>query len=103
MRSYTAKEAARFFRSCGTECEESTVEKWIVDTPTIGRDNPVDECDLIAFNDWLRSKGTSYEPGIDDQTKITRLLEENSTLRKEIESLREEIFKLATNPDYKPF
>lgn len=103
MRRYTAKEATQFFRSCGTDCDEATVEKWIVDTPAIGRNNRVDECDLTAFNDWLMCIGTSKEPGIDDQTKITRLLEEVSVLRKENESLREEIFKLATDPDYRPF
>jgi len=48
-------------------------------------------------------KGTSNDPGIDDQTKVTRLLEEISALRKENKSLREDIFKLATDPDYTPF
>jgi predicted nucleic acid-binding Zn-ribbon protein len=34
--------------------------------------------------------GTAYEKGIDNETKINRLLEENSNLREQIERLQEE-------------
>lgn len=48
-------------------------------------------------------KGTSYEPGIDDQTNIARRLEEITELKKENEALKREIYKLATEPGYLPF
>jgi len=35
MRGYTTKEAAQFFRSYGTDCDEAMVEKWIDNTPAI--------------------------------------------------------------------
>ena len=48
--------------------------------------NPIDEDDLYRFKDWYRWKGTAYETGIDDQTRIARLLEEITKLNKEIEA-----------------
>lgn len=54
----------------------------------------VDEGDLYAFNDWLTSQGTAYEPGIDDETKIIRLLEEIKDLKEENAKLKDKIYKL---------
>lgn len=43
-----------------------------------------------AVNDWNRFKGTAYEEGIDDKTKIARLVDEVSDLREEISNLKHE-------------
>jgi hypothetical protein len=102
MSTYTAAEATKFFRSYCVKCDENEIKEWMENTPTINRGNQVDECDLYAFNDWLRCKGTSYEPGIDDQTRIARMIEEIAELRKENEALRTEMYKLATDPEYMP-
>jgi hypothetical protein len=103
MSTYTAAEATKFFRSYGAECNENEVKEWMKNTPTISRGGQVDQWDLYAFNDWIMCKGTSYEPGIDDQTNIARRLEEITELKKENEALKREIYKLATEPGYLPF
>lgn len=103
MSSYTATEANRFFRFNGTKCDNNEVEKWMKDTPTIHRGKQVDEWDMYAFNDWLRCKGTSYGLGIDDQTKISRMIEEIKELKKENEALKKEIYKLETGHENLPF
>jgi len=103
MCKYTAAEATNFFRSYGTECDVNEVKEWITNTPNLDRGDQVDEWDLYAFNNWIQCKGTAYEPGIDDKTKIERLLEEISELKKENEALKEEVYKLATDPEYLPF
>jgi len=48
------------------------------------------EDDLYRNNDWCRVKGTHYEEGIDDKTKIARLLEEVASLKKQVEQLKSE-------------
>ncbi len=86
-------EAIKFFRSYGVKCEDNDkmVEDWLNSNPSrknSGED--FSEDDLYDFNDWCRWKGTTYEKGIDDQTKIERLLEEINELKNEINALREE-------------
>ena len=86
-------EAIKFFRSYGIKCEDEDkfVNEWLNSNQT-RKDlrEPFCEDDLYDFNDWCRWKGTAYEKGIDDQTKIERLLEEISELKSEINALREE-------------
>jgi len=92
MSAFTPKEITDYFESYGpkgSECNEKLVEEWMNDLNTRSINNPICEEDLHRFKDWYRWKGTAYETGIDDQTKIARLLEENSKLKKEIEVLEE--------------
>lgn len=84
-------EATRFFRSYGVKCDENLVGEWLKTTST-SKDlkQKVSEDDLYTFNEWLRWKGTAYEEGISDQTKIARLLEEISELKNELTLLKTE-------------
>lgn len=86
-------EAIKFFRSYGVKCDDNDkwVEEWLNSHPT-RKDSiePFCEDDLYDFNDWWRWKGTAYEEGIDDQTKIERILEEISELKSEVNALRKE-------------
>lgn len=104
--SVMVSEAIKFFRSYGVKCEDNDkmVEEWLSSTPT-RRDSrePFCEGDLYGFNDWCRWKGTAYEKGIDDQTKIDRLLEEIGELKSEINALREENNELETRLGINPF
>lgn len=86
-------EAIKFFRTYGIKCDENDkfVEEWLNSSPIRkGSRDPFSEDDLDDFNDWCRWKGTAYEKGIDDETKIKRLLEEISELKSEIDALRKE-------------
>ncbi|WP_026562902.1 hypothetical protein [Bacillus sp. J37] len=79
----------KFFRSYGLKCEEKLVEEWLKATSTTkDSSHQVGEDDLYEFNEWCRMKGTAYEEGIDDQTKIARLLEEMNGLKSEIAVLK---------------
>jgi len=98
--------AIKFFRLYGVKCEENDkfVEEWLSSNPTrkdLGED--FSEDDLYDFNDWCRWKGTAYEKGIDDQTKIKRLLEEISELKSEIADLRDENNQLEARLGINPF
>lgn len=91
MNLFTAKEAMKFFQSYEVKCDEKMVEEWMNSLPV--RPDPgatVSEDDLYDFNNWYRMKGTAYEEGIDDQTKLARLLEEIEELKKEREALQKE-------------
>jgi hypothetical protein len=51
----------------------------------------VDEWDMYNFSDWYRLYGSAYEEGIDDQTKIVRLLKEVYQLNRKIQDYRRRI------------
>ncbi|MGG1815094.1 hypothetical protein ABDI16_24120, partial [Cytobacillus firmus] len=59
--------------------------------------------DLYYFNEWCRWKGTPYEEGIDDQTKIARLLEEINDLQSEVSALKKEKENLELRLGINPF
>lgn len=106
-RMITVKEATRFFRSHEVKCDEKLVGEWMDKCP-VGRDlrglrDDIDEWDMYNFSDWFRLNGTAYEDGIDEQTKIARLLEEVAQLREKNEKLQEENFKLVSKLDFFPF
>ncbi|WP_077215148.1 hypothetical protein [Bacillus dakarensis] len=84
-------EVTKFFRSYGIKCDKELVEEWI--NTTSNKENLSDcvcEDDLYNFNEWCRWKGTAYEEGLDDQTKIARLLEEVKDLQIEVSALKKE-------------
>lgn len=94
----TVKEATLFFRSYEVKCDEKLVGEWMDKCP-VGRDlkdskDEIDEWDMYNFSSWCNVYGTAYEDGIDDQTKIDRLLKENDELKKEIKTLKAEITAL---------
>ncbi|MBU9713487.1 hypothetical protein [Evansella tamaricis] len=94
MSSLNAEEAISFFKSYGFRVDEESVREWIKDNNKMAnmpyKRRPIVENDLYRYNDWCKVKGTAYEEGIDDRTKVARLLTENSLLKKEIEKLKAE-------------
>lgn len=103
MPPFTAKEATAFFRTY-MKCDEKLVQEWLEDKHTIHIGSPiVTEDNLYQFNDWCRLKGTAYEEGIDDQTKIARLLKEIDGLKREITTLEKEKVKLEEQLGIMPF
>ncbi|WP_088049438.1 hypothetical protein [Virgibacillus dakarensis] len=94
MSILNAEEAIRFFKSYGFRVDEGSVKEWVKENNkqanTTCKNRPIEEQDLYRYNDWCYVKGTAYEEGIDDKTKISRLLEEVSLLKKEVEYLRDE-------------
>lgn len=94
MSVLNAEEAIRFFKSYGFRVDEESVKEWVQDNIKKAneacKDRPINEDDLYNYNDWNAAKGTSYETGIDDETKIARLLEEIEHLKKEVEDLKNE-------------
>jgi len=84
-------ETIKFFRSYGVKCDEKWVEEWLnVTSHTRDVNHQIGEEDLYEFNEWCRWKDTAYEKGLDDQTKIERLLEEIADLKSEISLLKKE-------------
>jgi hypothetical protein len=88
------EEAIRFFKSYGFGVDEESVKEWVKENNmkanTTCESRPIIERDLYRYNDWCAVKGTAYEEGIDDKTKIARLLEEVTLLKKEVEDLKDE-------------
>lgn len=103
----TAKEATRFFLSYEVKCDTKLVSEWMDKCP-VGRDlrdvkEEIAEWDMYNFSDWLSLYGTAYEEGIDEQTKIARLLEEVAWLREKNAKLQNENLKLLSKLDILPF
>ncbi len=94
-----------FFHSYGLKYERELIEEWINNDLRKGTDasHQISEDYIYWFNDWLRWKGTAYEAGIDDQTKINRLHEEICALKKEIENLQREKEALEEQLGIPPF
>ncbi|WP_449536318.1 hypothetical protein [Ferdinandcohnia sp. Marseille-Q9671] len=91
MNALVLTETIKFFRSYGLKCDERLVEEWLETTPDTKIFNfQVSEDDLYDFNEWCRWKGTACENGIDDKTKIARLLDEINELKCELSLLKKE-------------
>lgn len=103
MRSFTAKEATKFFHSYELKCNENLVQEWMNKKSIKHIGSQVTEDDVWEFTEWWRRKGTAYEEGIDDQTKINRLLEEITRLKKEKSSLEKKKTDLELQLGIMPF
>ncbi|WP_243293150.1 hypothetical protein [Bacillus sp. FJAT-47783] len=94
MSVLNAEDAINFFNSYGLKVDKRSVIEWVREqnekSDMTSKSRPIVEEDLYRYNDWCMVKGTAYEVGINNQTKISRLLEENSLLKQEIEKLKEE-------------
>ncbi|MDQ0414356.1 hypothetical protein [Mesobacillus stamsii] len=90
----TIQEAAALLQSYGIECHWHDVKKWAVEGKIKAKhENRVykmDQDDVYEFLDLLW-KGTSYEIGISDETKISRLIQENKQLEKENKKLSQKL------------
>ncbi|MCM3360373.1 hypothetical protein ACTQ5K_11405 [Niallia sp. Sow4_A1] len=84
--------AIKFFRSYGVKCEVKLVEEWLNSSSSNqkGLNENFCEEDLYDFNEWCRWKGTGYEEGIDDKTRIERFIKEINELKSEIDRLNTE-------------
>ncbi|MGO4890256.1 hypothetical protein ACJ2A9_21115 [Anaerobacillus sp. MEB173] len=97
-------ETIQFFRSYGIKSNNELIEEWLKAISNTQAFNlPVSEEDLYEFNEWCRWKGTAYEDGIDDQTKIARLLEEIKDLKNEISKLKNEKANIEDKLGLAPF
>jgi hypothetical protein len=98
MSVLNVEEVIKFFKSYGFRVDEESVREWVKDNNKkanrTGESRPIIEDDLLRYNHWCIVKGTAYEDGIDDNTKITRLLEEVELLRKEVQHLKNEKYDL---------
>lgn len=92
------REAMLLMHSYGIKCDRRLVEQWLMEGKLKGIDNEgiymVEEEEVHEFLEAYRWKGTAYEKGIDDKTKISRLLEEISELRQRIKELEDENLEL---------
>lgn len=95
-KTISAVDAFQFIRSYGWTPEMCELEQWLHEDPLIqsNPDSVMDEDSMYRFDDWRRYKGTAYEPGIDLQEKVDRLLTEGSQMRKETEELKLKIAQL---------
>jgi len=103
MSSFTAKEATKFFHSYEVKCDEKQVQEWMDDPYTKNTGSEVTEEDVWEYTDWSIRKGTAYEEGIDDKTKVKRLLMEVQRLEEENDKLREEKILLELELGISPF
>jgi hypothetical protein len=107
MSVINAEEAIRFFKTYAFRLDEVSVKEWAeeynknADTPCESR--PIEEKDLYTYNLWSVLKGTAYEDGIDDKTKIVRLLEEIAELKQKNSELHKEIQILELKLGISPF
>ncbi|WP_059173345.1 hypothetical protein [Bacillus sp. FJAT-27445] len=93
----TIREATAILQSCGIECHWHEVKKWAVEGKIKAKHEDkvykINKNDVYEFLELLW-KGSSYEIGIDDKTKISRLINENKDIRKRIVQLEKENEKL---------
>jgi len=94
MGKLTEKEATLLMHSYGIKCDVKLVKEWLNDGKLKGNETDgiytIEESAVYDFLELLRWEGTAYEPGIDDQTKLSRLLEEVNDYRQRVEKLEEE-------------
>lgn len=106
MSLFTAKEATTFFHFYDVKCDEKLVKEWMNSTSFPARKDSstiVCEDDLYAFNEWCRWKGTTYEEGINHQTKIARLLIEIDELKCKLDEVQSEKEDLENRLGIMPF
>ncbi|ESU34270.1 hypothetical protein G3A_02030 [Bacillus sp. 17376] len=102
-----AEEAIRFFKTYGIKFDEESVKEWAEDynksADIACESRQIEERDLYTYNHWCVLKGTAYEDGIDDKTKIARLLEEIAELKQKNSELNQEIQILESKLGIGPF
>lgn len=110
MKVIKAEEAICFFHTYGFRVDEEQVKEWAAQNNkkanvagVSDQNGPIAEEDLHQFNEYWIWKGTAYEEGIDDKTKIERLLDEVAELRQKISKLETENDKLKLDLGIMPF
>lgn len=93
MATLSVKEATLLMHTYGIKCDRSLVEQWLIEGKLNGIENEgiyTEEEEVYEFLEAYRWEGTAYEKGIDDKTKIKRLLEDISEFRQRIKELEDE-------------
>ncbi|KYC92357.1 hypothetical protein B4102_3733 [Heyndrickxia sporothermodurans] len=107
MTKLTVQEATSLMHSYGMKCDMAKVKQWLNEGELQGIQNngiyTIEEDEVYKFLDAYRWKGTAYEKGIDDKTKINRLLEEIEDLKKQVSVLKEEKANLKGQLGIMPF
>lgn len=103
----TIYETVKLLHNYEIECDEKDVRQWISEGRILATENnenyDISEPDVLDFLIDLSNVGTAYEKGIDDQTKIERLMTEVQSLRQEVEELQYEKMKLENELGILPF
>jgi predicted RNase H-like nuclease (RuvC/YqgF family) len=107
MKTFNLKEVTMLLHSYGFKCDTEMVSRWInkgdLKSMKNGGAYEVLEEEVYRFINAYRWEGTAFEEGIDDQTKIERLLEEITDLKKQIVKLQEEKAELEDQLGIMPF
>jgi predicted RNase H-like nuclease (RuvC/YqgF family) len=107
MNAFNLKETTALLHSYGFKCDTKMVIHWIregnLKRLENGGEYEVLEEEVYRFIEAYRWEGTAFEEGIDDQTKIERLLEEIADLKGEIVKLQEEKTELEDQLGIMPF
>lgn len=107
MAILNVQEAMLLMHSYGIKCDRTAVKQWICEGKIKGIKNDgkyiIQDDEVYNFLESYRWEGTSYEKGIDDQTRIARLLEEIDEYRKRVEELEKENSKLKDQLGIIPF
>jgi hypothetical protein len=107
MNLLTLEESISLLHSYGIKCNTATVRKWIsegkIEKITKSEEIRISGEEIENFLHRYQWEGTAYEPGLDDQAKIAKLLEEVKELRLENKRLRTENQQLRLDPEALPF
>jgi predicted site-specific integrase-resolvase len=107
MTTLTEQEATFLLHSHGIKCSLNDVTQWLSEGKIKAFEEDgrytIKEEELYNFLHHYRWEGTAYEPGIDDKTKINRLLEEIEDLKQKILQLQNENVKLEEQSGILPF
>lgn len=94
MPNLDVKEAMVLLRACGRRCNMHKVEQWVMEGKLKGTESEgiytFDEEEIYRFLDTYKWEGTAYEKGLDDKTKVSRLLEDISYFRRKVIELENE-------------
>ncbi len=106
----TVKDACGILNNHHIDCSEQMLRRWLRQGRIKGMRSEnrkegwrVCEVGLYHFMEALSWEGTAYEEGIDDTTKIKRLLEEIAELKLQIEALEKENEELNAKLGIPPF
>jgi hypothetical protein len=94
MSILNVEEIMILLRACGRRCNKHTVEQWLMHGKLKGTESEgsytVEEEEVYKFLNSYKWEGTAYEKGLDDKTKVSRLLEDLSYFRQKIKELENE-------------
>lgn len=107
MTILTEQKATFLMHSYGIKCDREKVKQWLCEGKLKGILNngiyTIKEDEVYNFLESYRWEGTIYEDGIDNQTRIDRLLGEIAGLNQHISKLQKENRELKEQLNIMPF